>query len=237
MNGEILPWDSQFFGWTVARLTDPKMPLDRLSAVLSDLKAQGVKLVYWARTDALPPSDAQALGARLVDEKTTFAMDLRACSEIAMADVAGVEAYDPAMPSADLIALALQSAQYSRFGMDPDIPSEKAQGLYRIWMERSLRKEIAQEVLVLREGERVVGMVTLGEKSGRGDIGLIAVDAASRGKQHGQKLVRAAQQWFIAKGYGTGQVVTQGGNLPACRLYQKCGYSVDKLEHFYHLWL
>jgi hypothetical protein len=69
MSSEILQWDSQFFGWTVARLTDPKVPVDRLSAMLFKLKAQSVRLFCWARTEALPPSDARALGARLVDKK------------------------------------------------------------------------------------------------------------------------------------------------------------------------
>ena len=234
---EILEWDSQFFGWKVARLNDPKLSVSELPPVLSALNAQGARLVYWARAEALNDDEAVALGGRLVDEKTTYAMDLRSCPDIALADVQGVEPHDPSMPKADLIALALQSAAYSRFGVDPDIPTEKAQGLYRIWMERSLRREIAQEVLVLREGERVVGMVTLGEKSGRADIGLIAVDASSRGKQHGQKLVRAAQQWFVAQGHERAQVVTQGRNAPACRLYEKCGYALEKREYFYHFWL
>jgi hypothetical protein len=74
-------------------------------------------------------------------------MDFRACPEIAMADVQGVEPCDASMPSADLVALALQCAQYSRLSMDPNIQSEKAQGLSRIWMERSLRKKLAQGVL------------------------------------------------------------------------------------------
>ncbi len=237
MSSDILQWDSAFFGWTVARLNDPQLPVAALPAVLSELKAQGVRLVYWARAEALGQDEAIARGGRLVDEKTTYAMDLRTCPEIALADVQGVDKHVPSMPSADLISLALQSAEYSRFGVDPDIPNEKAQGLYRIWMERSLRREIAQEVLVLREGERVVGMVTLGEKSGRGDIGLIAVDASSRGKHHGQKLVRAAQQWFVTQGHDAAQVVTQGHNAPACRLYEKCGYSLEKREYFYHFWL
>lgn len=141
------------------------------------------------------------------------------------------------MPIADLEALAIQSGPYSRFSVDPKLPEEKFIELYKIWINRSLKKEIADEVLVIREGENVVGMVTLGEKDGKGDIGLIAVERDRRGRKYGEALVRAAQCWFIRRGYEFGQAVTQGGNIPACSLYKKCGYSVEKVEYFYHFWL
>ena len=69
------------------------------------------------------------------------------------------------------------------------------------------------------------------------DIGLIAVNRNYRGKRFGEMLVRHAQYWFINNGYNIGQVVTQGTNIPACNLYKKCGYSVEKVEYFYHFWL
>jgi dTDP-4-amino-4,6-dideoxy-D-galactose acyltransferase len=80
-------------------------------------------------------------------------------------------------------------------------------------------------------------MVTLDEENGRGNIGLIAVGRNYRGKEYGQKLVRASQRWFISHEYNHGQVVTQRQNLPACNLFSKCGYSIEKVEYFYHFWL
>ena len=95
---------------------------------------------------------------------------------------------------------------------------------------------MADAVLVIRESERIVGMISLGNKNGQGQIGLFAVDKGKRDKNYGQALVRTAHNWFIAKGYRIGQVVTQGDNIAACRLYEKCGYRVEKIENFYHFW-
>jgi dTDP-4-amino-4,6-dideoxy-D-galactose acyltransferase len=53
----------------------------------------------------------------------------------------------------------------------------------------------------------------------------------------GLHLVCAAQAKFIEAGYRIGQVVTQLDNVAACRLYEKCGYHLEKLENFYHFWL
>jgi dTDP-4-amino-4,6-dideoxy-D-galactose acyltransferase len=79
-------------------------------------------------------------------------------------------------------------------------------------------------------------MVPVGEKNGRGDIGLLAVDSSMRGKKLGIALVNAAQQWTIENGFTTAQVVTQGENVSACRFYEKCGYRIDKIENVYHFW-
>lgn len=80
-------------------------------------------------------------------------------------------------------------------------------------------------------------MITLGRKGERADIGLVAVHSASRGKAIGSLLIRAAQARFVERGFTIGQVVTQGDNTPACRLYEKCGYRVDKVEYYFHFWL
>ena len=237
MQYQILDWDSDFFSVTVARITEPVLNEQKLSELHSELKAKGVNLVYWPSSREFEGEIVKRFGGILADTKMTFAMDFRSLNPEEFVSTDIVQAYTQSMPISDLEDLAIQSGEYSRFVVDQNIPRDKFVSLYNIWINRSLSKDIAEEVLVIREGKRVVGMVTLGNKNGRGDIGLIAVDRNCRGKQYGEKLVRAAQRWFIENGYGFGQVVTQGMNIPACNLYKKCGYSVEKVEYFYHFWL
>jgi dTDP-4-amino-4,6-dideoxy-D-galactose acyltransferase len=92
-------------------------------------------------------------------------------------------------------------------------------------------------VLVAKEGRATLGMVTLGEKEKRGDIGLVAVSPEARGKRIGRLLVAAAERGFSARGYSLAQVVTQCVNKSACRLYEACGYRVEKIESVLHFWL
>jgi dTDP-4-amino-4,6-dideoxy-D-galactose acyltransferase len=237
MNYQMLDWDTDFFGVKVARIIEPVLTAEKLTGILSELKQAGVQLVYWPASRECTDDETKRHSGRLVDVKTTFAIDFRHSESDDLISTDIVEAYSPAMPVSDLEDLALQCGEYSRFAVDPRIPREKFVALYKTWINRSLGKEIAREVLVIREAGRVAGMVTLGEKNGRGNIGLMAVGAGYRGKKYGEKLVRAAQQWFVKNGYAWGQVVTQGENLPACKLYIKCGYFVDKVEYFYHFWL
>ena len=237
MHYHILDWDTQFFGIRVAKISSAIREWEQMKEILSQMGKNDVKLAYWASYREIAERDAETVGGRLVDKKTTFGMELRTLKLDDFIPTDMVEVWKPSMPTNDLELLAVQSSKYSRFSVDPNVPNGKSKELYKIWLRKSLYKELADEVLVIRENENVVGMATLGEKNGKGDIGLIAVEERCRGRKFGEMLVRAAQIWFITNGYKFGQVVTQAENTPSCNLYKKCGYSVEKVEYFYHFWL
>ena len=125
----------------------------------------------------------------------------------------------------------------SRFRVDPRVPRPIFESLYRQWIENSVNGTIADATLVVRDHDTIVAMATVAEKNGRSDIGLIAVDAAHRGRSHGTRLMQAAHHWARERGLADAQVVTQGDNRSARRLYEKCGYTVERVEHYYHFWL
>ncbi len=235
---KLLPWDSTFFGLRVAAITNPQIQPVELGLLLQKSRLDGVELVYWPSDIRLDESTALALGGYLVDIKVTFGKCLAAANAI---DISTSRVrpgpYSPGMPAADLELLAIQSGQYSRFSADPRIGRDKFEALYRLWIHRSLTKSIAHEVLVIQDGARVVGMVTLTEINGRGNIGLVAVESGYRGRGYGEALIRGADTWFQSNGFSSVQVVTQDGNVSARRLYKRCSYSVERTEFFYHFWL
>lgn len=237
MDSQILEWDTEFLGKRVARISVERPGEKGLREILSNMHKNGIRLAYWASPQKLAASEADALGGYLVDRKTTFTMDFGKLKpgNLDIADT--IKPYNPSMPIGDLERLAVQSGEYSRFSVDPYFPKEKFVELYTTWIRKSLAKELADEVLTIQQDKKVVGMVTLGNKNGRGDIGLIAVEESCRGKGYGETLVRSAQNWFVRHQFKVGQIVTQGDNIPACKLYRKCGYSIEKTEYFYHFWL
>jgi ribosomal protein S18 acetylase RimI-like enzyme len=237
MQYQVLEWDSRFFGVKVARITPSQLNTRQLSDILSELRGQQVKLAYWSSKSEFDDSVVTGLSGKLVDKKTTLAIDFDSLIDGEFGSTPIVEPFADSMSVADLEGLAIQAGAYSRFAVDPRMENGKFVALYTTWIAKSLQKELASDVLVIREDGQVVGMVTVGEKNGRGDIGLLAVDSRCRGRGYGEKLVRAAQKWFVADGYRYGQVVTQGQNVPAVNLYMKCGYSVERIEYFYHFWL
>jgi GNAT superfamily N-acetyltransferase len=69
-----------------------------------------------------------------------------------------------------------------------------------------------------------------------GRIGLVGVAPGYQGKGVGKGLVQRALQWCVEQDFPRVEVVTQGRNLQAQRLYQSCGFQIERTELWYHKW-
>ena len=235
MEYQLLTWDTEFFGIMTGRIIPTSMQENHLASILTEMRQKGFQLVYWA-SDHQYEYDFQPYSGILVDKKTTFEINLQNIDLDSM-PLSKTEPYSNSFPFFQLEKLAVQSGIFSRFARDNSFPHEKFTALYKTWIRKSVSGEMANEVLVIRQNNHIAGMVTLSKKNEVGDIGLIAVDEEFRGSKFGQHLVYDAQRWFIQHSCHTAHVVTQGDNLPACHLYEKCGYQEIKIEFYYHFWL
>jgi len=52
----------------------------------------------------------------------------------------------------------------------------------------------------------------------------------------GKSLLLVALDWFASQGAKEVRVVTQGKNIAAQRLYQRCGFVIRDLQLWYHKW-
>jgi dTDP-4-amino-4,6-dideoxy-D-galactose acyltransferase len=233
---QLLPWDSDFLGFPVGRLLADGWSADQVVATVAEARAMGLRLLYVvaAPTNEAAITAMRITGGLLADCKVTFAMAVPEQPGVPVsAAITAATHYTPQLES-----LAWQSGEYSRFRLDPHFTPAVFQGLYSQWLRNSLSGGIARQVLVWRAPDGAeLGLLTLGEKNGRADIGLLAVDATARGQRVGQQLVAAAQARAAAWGYAELQVVTQGNNIPACRFYEKCGFKLAHEEYIYHYWL
>lgn len=234
---EPLPWDSAFLGFAVARLTVPAgLPAPEAEAALREAVRAGYRLLC---VEVGPASGLDELlrraGARLVDRRATFGGSL-ATLPASFGSDADIHATTTLTPQ--LEALAWQSGEYSRFRLDPNFAPAFFERLYSHWMRHSLSGGLAWQVLVLgNPAGPVRGMLTLGERNGQAEIGLLAVDRPARGQGGGQRLLAAALASARQRGYNAIGVRTQLANAPACRLYAAAGFVLLAEQHVYHLWL
>jgi dTDP-4-amino-4,6-dideoxy-D-galactose acyltransferase len=240
---ELLPWDSDHFGFPVARLWGADLAGDILHERLTTARDKDVHLVYWAKNPEHQVSDVliREFAGRRVDQKATFERTLLADfqEETAIPCPYEVSEIPPGQPSLRLVDLALEAGAHSRFRSDPRIPAEAAHRLYEVWITRSTLRELADAVLVIsRTGEtnNPLGVITLSIGDTTGTIGVIAIAEEARNKGLGSWLLRAAHRWLALRGAQSISVSTQLGNLPACRLYEKCGYRMIDLKMIYHFW-
>lgn len=231
----LLPWDSGLFGHPVARITSEGLRPEALAGTLEQLRVQGVRLAYavvpWQ--DEATRALLDAHGAQMVDRKVTFGKTLAGGST----PPTGVQAWQGSEVSPELEALALASGHLSRFRTDVRIPSHVFPTLYSTWIRRSVLGEIADAVLVARDGERLEGLVTLAQHGAVGEIGLLAVADGSRGKGIGRRLMAAAEAWSDSRQAERLEVVTQGANDAACALYRSAGCLVVQEQAIYHVWM
>ncbi len=235
-----LDWDTNHFGFQVGRIAADATDAE-LKAALCDARSRGYRLLYWATSPERMPALRllDEFGGRLVDRKVTFARSLCAADSPTKPSTVAILPYVGSEHSGELSALAVAAGAYSRFAVDPLVPRDKFERLYEIWIERSVRGEIADAVLVARDDPTtgpLAGMITVKVAEGIGNIGLVAVAASHRGRGIGSQLMDAAHRWMIGRGATSSTVVTQAVNAPACRLYERAGYTVEQAENLYHFW-
>lgn len=237
MNYDALQWDSDFFGFKVAKLTSSQLTLETLEAHLAEMRRNGIKLVYWPSSHKLDNNVISKLSGTLADIKTTYFVDLAALSKPIPTNNIAITPYSTSISIDEMETLAIESGKYSRFFNDPMLDSEKAKELFRIWIRNAINKTHADEALIIRDKQHALGMITVVKKDNQGQIGLLAVSPQHTGKSYGEALVKQALSWFITQQISEARVVTQGNNIPACRLYEKCHFNLEKVEYFYHFWL
>ncbi len=240
-----LEWECRNFGLSVARIDYPGGSERALVATLDEARRRRFDLVVLATSPAheLPQTLLNEFGGELVDRKATFGRSLEyRNSNSAAGSIAhdnSITEYAEAAASAELIRLAICAGAHSRFKIDSRFPQSKFRDMYRIWIERSVRHEIADCVLVDLGGTVpavIRGFITLSQRAGVGKIGLIAVAEEHRGRGVGRRLLDAAHDWMRGHGASESLVVTQLHNAPACALYGSCGYELAQVECYYHFW-
>jgi len=224
-----LSFDSDLFGYKVGLLNNSRA----LSKNIHSAQNEKYKLLYLKCENTLDETEIISNNGFLADTKVIFVRDM----DIIKPPYYDVTLYDSLSLSNDLLELAYQSGEYSRFFTDKKFINDEFKKLYYIWIERSVKKEIADHVLVCYDKEKIIGLLTLKFINDRSDIGILAVDRNYRGKRIGESLIVKALQMSKDAGCSTIQVATQRENNVACNFYSKQGFFVEKTEHIYHFWL
>lgn len=231
---ELLPWDSSFFGVEIARLVPERLSGAVLAQALEWCAAHRIKCLYFLAD----PNDRQTI--ELAEAGGFHLVDIRVTLECGMADAEGSESggirlYQPGDLDR-LKAIARTSHTDSRFFFDAHFPVPRAQALFECWIERSC-EGWAQAVFVAEVDGVAAGYTTCHlNPNGAGSIGLVGLAPEAQGRGLGRSLVRAAVAYLQRQQAARITVVTQGRNVRALRLYQRCGFRVESVRLWYHRW-
>lgn len=226
MDFSKLTWDSNFFGLNIGKLT---LKQNDVCFHFDVEKYQDYDLVYVFVPHGLK---IPFCGLELVDSKVIY----RKTELNRMLKNPNIHLFVEKTPTQELYELALQSGEYSRFKLDEKFPTDSYEKLYRCWIEQSVSKTIADDVLCYYLEDRIIGMVTVSVNDRVGHIGLVAVDAPCRNMGIGSALLDAVDSYFFERNAIAIEVPTQLNNRSACLWYEKNGYEVHTITDIYHWW-
>jgi dTDP-4-amino-4,6-dideoxy-D-galactose acyltransferase len=126
--------------------------------------------------------------------------------------------------------------QDSRFFFDPHFPRPRSRALFETWIEKSCADAEGKVFIAEFQGKPMGYIACRRVNSQTGQIDLVGVDGPAQGQGLGGRLVKAALSWFSTGHINQAFVVTQGRNLPAQRVYQKCGFVTQSMQLWHHRW-
>lgn len=225
---ERLSWDSDFFGVGVGKVTVDTH--DFKLEQLSHLVKEGFRLIYIFSREKL---EFEHYNLQFVDTKLRYRFDLSRHKVTHK----NFPFYTKSYQAEDLLDLAIQAGEFSRFRLDEKIPQSKFETLYEKMVENAVNKTYADDIIVTKCGEEFTGMISLKVKGEIGKVGLIGINYDKRGQKLGTSLINYAKDYFFNKKCAFIEIETQFANIRACRFYEKNGFSLIHQEHIYHLWL
>jgi dTDP-4-amino-4,6-dideoxy-D-galactose acyltransferase len=236
---QYLHWDSDFFGYRIARITLNHLTEDVIEQVIRWCNSHAIDCLYFLGDpdDAVTVRLAEDNRFRLLDIRVTFEKQIDNILVTREIDIECLIRHCTPDDIQSLRAIAKVSHRDSRFYYDSNFPVTLCDALYETWIEKSCHG-YADAVLVAELQGQPVGYIScslLGRQEG--NIGLFAVGVASRGQGVSKQLVNESLRWFAEQGVTQVTVVTQGRNFKAQRLYQRFGFLTRSVQLWYHWWV
>lgn len=238
---ERLAWDSEFFGREIGRARIGRLDDATAARLIGEALDLGLECLYFvASADELET-------LRAAEERSFHLVEVRVVLERLVDaplpppdDVAAAYVIEPGRDDelARLQDIAVQVAGMSRYAADPRFSADETERLYRAWIANALHG-YADAVLVAREQARgeALGFLCCKMHGELCDVQLVGVDRKNRQRKVGRALFDATIAWARAHGATRIQIVTQGRNVPALRLYQQLGFLTSEVKLCYHVWL
>ena len=227
---EDVPWDSDFFGYKVGKISLNASSTSSLESLLRENTAYRLIYIFVDRelTESLP-------NCILADRKLLLHQPIAPTISGHHTDIVIVP-FDAKNDSyEELKQLALLSGIFSRFNTDKSFTENEYKKLYSQWIYGNVYNHTAFCILVAKQGKRITGFITLEKKTtALCTIGLIAVSPSAQGEGIGHALVLEAINKAHSHGFSEIQVVTQAVNTAALRLYLKTGFTLTATTFIYH---
>jgi dTDP-4-amino-4,6-dideoxy-D-galactose acyltransferase len=235
---EYLNWDSQLFGKKICKITKDKLDENQLVRCIEWAKINNIDCVYYLidSSDISYVNIAERYGFNFIDFRITLDSKISDYSMVTSKTISSHNIRTATSNDLDKVkSLARFNHTDSRFFKDSRFDKVISEKLFELWIDRNSSSESA--IILVSEIDLVVsGYIAISFQNNIGVIELIGVNPKFRGLGIGVNLISSSLDWFRNNNINTVNVVTQGTNIPALRMYHKCGFAPIQSKSWYHLW-
>ena len=238
-----LAWDSKMYGFPAAKLDfllASGEDAEEIKRSLLDETIEGARNMRIRHLIARADADDHSTMRVLEESKFEIIDGIQTLSLRLPANLNGWHDSDNAPETrlfeegdlAKVLEIARSSYVFDRFHTDSAIAKATADRINEAWLANSCNGNAADAVLVAVDGPVVLGYATCkidretreGLGVSFGTIVMVATTANARNRGVGQACTAAAIRWFQNQNVDVVLVGTQLRNIPAARLYEKCGF-------------
>jgi len=232
----FLPWDSDFWGFPVARVDSLVLRGDISEKINKWAQENVIRCLYFAAdgSDSETLQQAYRSGFQFVDVRVELECNAPLGVMLSSSDLEVRSVVEADLESLQSIA---RSAHYdTRFFKDLNFDRLRCENLYLKWIERDFTTGRILGYFPNNQ-PKAGGYITFSkETEDTARIGLLAVDESLRGCGGGRKLLQIAMATSGEQGAEKIRVATQGTNVAALKLYQKVGFRVCDVKIWFHKW-
>lgn len=230
-----LNWDSDFFGVSSGRIVlKEEISSSNQKLIQEKLLENQFTVIY--NENNLAANNiwlGEETSASLTDINVQF---LKTSKEFSQESVEHVIISNALPTTDDILEIASQSFNYSRFFNDPYLNKDKASLVYWNWVKSSFGKEEKYFAQFIHDSE-CHGFILFSKQEKTIIIELIAVKKSTLQKGIGTKLLQNLEAYASKSGVERIKVGTQINNVGAIRFYTNNGYIFQSATSVYHHWI
>jgi len=238
---KTLPWDSKFFGFDIAFLSCMHLTDNIWKKVKQKAKENNVRLIEYLCNchDSRSVRVAENANFHFTDIRLTLHLQVSKVERPMLSlneEFVSRKATERDIPV--LRSVAAEAYTDSRYFFDKNFSPTRVKEFYSDWVEKGVRGTFDDECICLVGRHGAVAFCTIKYLAhSRAKIGLFGVDGAYVGQGLGKKLLGVVVTEMIAREIVTVEVVTQGRNFAAQRLYENVGFRIHETQLWYHKWV
>lgn len=233
-----LKWDSDFFGFNVAYVSCLRLTPNIEKHIAGFVRKENIRMLEYLCNchDKKSVITAEKNGYSFVDIRLTFEHFVQ--NNYPVNDCQGYCVREAGPKDiAKLRKIASNIYRFSRYYYDSNFDKDKVAEFYANWVEKAVLGKFDDFVYVLCHLEEPIGFCSIRKnRLNSVTIGLFGMHSNYSGRGLSKYLLDTSLQKLRDSGIHYVEVVTQGRNYAAQRLYQRSGFLTKSVELWYHKW-